>query len=86
MGFAEDLRKIDEMREQKAPLDEVLDAFPEKLLRHVGYYGKAAGVAEAFSKLAQGLDCAIVRVVAARPGLESTRAVMEACKPALLSV
>jgi alkanesulfonate monooxygenase SsuD/methylene tetrahydromethanopterin reductase-like flavin-dependent oxidoreductase (luciferase family) len=86
MGFAEDVRKIDEMRERKAPLDEVLDAFPEKLLRHVGYYGKAAGAAEAFSKLAQGLDCAIVRVVAARPGLDSTRAVMEACKPALLSV
>jgi alkanesulfonate monooxygenase SsuD/methylene tetrahydromethanopterin reductase-like flavin-dependent oxidoreductase (luciferase family) len=85
MGFAEDLARIDEMRARNAPQDEVLDAFPEKLLRHVGYYGKAEGAAEAFSKLAQGLDCAIVRVVAARPGVDSTRAVMEACKPALVS-
>lgn len=86
MGFADDLRRIDEMRAAKAPQDEVLDAFPDKLLRHVGYYGKAAGAAEAFSKLAQGLDCAIVRVVAARPAIEATRAVMEACKPAVLTV
>jgi alkanesulfonate monooxygenase SsuD/methylene tetrahydromethanopterin reductase-like flavin-dependent oxidoreductase (luciferase family) len=85
MGFAADLRKIDEMRERKAPIDEVLDAFPEKLLRHVGYYGPAAGAAAAFGKLADGLDCAIVRVVAARPGIESTRAVMEACQPALVT-
>lgn len=86
MGFAEDLRKIDEMRARKAPADEVIDAFPEKLLRHVGYYGPAAGAAEAFSKLAVGLDCAIVRVVAARPGIDSTRAVMEACQPSLITV
>jgi alkanesulfonate monooxygenase SsuD/methylene tetrahydromethanopterin reductase-like flavin-dependent oxidoreductase (luciferase family) len=85
MGFAEDLRKIDEMRDRKAPMDDVLDAFPEKLLRDVGYYGPAAGAAQAFSKLAEGLDCAIVRVVAARPGIDSTRAVMEACKPALVT-
>lgn len=84
MGFAADLAKIDELRANKAPMDEVLDAFPEKLLRHVGYYGPAAGAAEAFSKLAEGLDCAIVRVVNARPGIDATRAVMEACQPALV--
>ena len=32
----------------------------------------------------EGLDIAIVRVVAARPGEASIRAVMEACKPALV--
>lgn len=85
MGFADDLKKIDEMRAAKAPQEEVIDAFPEKLLRHVGYYGKADGAAQAFSKLAQGLDCAIVRVVAARPGIDATRAVMEACRPALVT-
>jgi len=30
-----------------------------------------------------GLDTAIVRVVAARPGIASVGAVMEACRPAL---
>ena len=85
MGFADDLARIDILRANKAPMEEILDAFPEKLLRHVGYYGPAAGAAEAFSKLAAGLDCAIVRVVAARPGIDATRAVMEACKPALVT-
>jgi alkanesulfonate monooxygenase SsuD/methylene tetrahydromethanopterin reductase-like flavin-dependent oxidoreductase (luciferase family) len=85
MGFADDLSRIDEMHGRNAPMDEVIDAFPEKLLRHVGYYGPAAGAAEAFRSLAQGLDCAIVRVVASRPGIEATRAVMDACKPALVA-
>ena len=82
MGFADDLERIDVLRAKNAPTDEVVDAFPEKLLRHVGYYGPAAGAAEAFRNLSDGLDTAIVRVVAARPGVNSTRAVMDACKPA----
>src|SRR5438045_4801775 len=36
------------------------------LLLHVGYFGKAAGAAAAFARLAQGLDTAIVRVVRRR--------------------
>ncbi len=85
MGFAEDLARIDIMRRANAPQDEVVDAFPEELLRAVGYYGPAAGAAEAFRNLAEGLDTAIVRVVAARPGLDSVRAVMTACQPAAVS-
>ncbi len=82
MGFAEDLAKIDKMRTAGAPQDELVDAFPEALSRQVGYFGPAAGAAGAFKKLAKGLDTAIVRVVAARPGLDSVRAVMAACQPA----
>ena len=81
MGFADGLRELDEMRSRNAPRDDVTEAFPSELLRRVGYYGPAAGAAEAFRRLAQGLDTAIVRVVAARPGVESVRAVMEACAP-----
>lgn len=81
MGFANELAELDEMRTKGASRDEVADAFPPALLKTVGYYGPAGGAAEAFNKLAQGLDTAIVRVVAARPGIESTRAVMEACRP-----
>ena len=82
MGFAGDLAKVDELRSKNSPSEEIIDAFPEALLRHVGYYGPAAGAASAFKNLSAGLDTAIVRVVAARPGIDSTRAVMEACKPA----
>ena len=81
MGYAEQLGAMDRMREQGAPANEMVDAFPDEVLRAVGYYGPAAGAAAAFRALAEGLDTAIVRVVAARPGIESVRAVMEACKP-----
>ena len=81
MGFAQGLRELDEMRSAGASTDEVVEAFPRDLLRRVGYYGPASGAAEAFRSLAEGLDTAIVRVVAARPGLDSVRAVMEACAP-----
>jgi alkanesulfonate monooxygenase SsuD/methylene tetrahydromethanopterin reductase-like flavin-dependent oxidoreductase (luciferase family) len=82
MGFAEELLELDEMRKRGAPSPDVADAFPTQLLQQVGYYGPAEGAADAFRRLAEGLDIAIVRVVAARPGVESVRAVMEACRPA----
>jgi alkanesulfonate monooxygenase SsuD/methylene tetrahydromethanopterin reductase-like flavin-dependent oxidoreductase (luciferase family) len=84
MGYAEDLAAIDAMRAKNAPPDEVLDAFPAELSLAVGYYGRPDGAAAHFGALARGLDTAIVRVVAARPGLASVRAVMEACKPAVV--
>ena len=82
MGFAEDLARIDELRRNDAPESEVVDAFPQALLRQVGYFGTAGGAAAAFKRLSQGLDTALVRVVAARPGVDSTRATIEACQPA----
>ncbi len=84
MGFGEQLAAVDRMRQKGATPDEVVDGFPEDVLKAVGYYGTAAGAARAFGRLAEGLDTAIVRVVAARPGIDSVRAVMEACKPAPL--
>jgi alkanesulfonate monooxygenase SsuD/methylene tetrahydromethanopterin reductase-like flavin-dependent oxidoreductase (luciferase family) len=83
MGFAEDLRRIDDMRRAKAPQEEIIDAFPEAMMRKVGYYGKAAGAAAGFESVAQGLDVAIVRVVGARPGIESARVAVEACAGAI---
>jgi hypothetical protein len=82
MGFATELAAMDQLREKGAQPNDMVDAFPDEILRAVGYYGPAAGARDAFLKLAQGLDTAIVRVVAARPGIDSVRAVMEACAPA----
>lgn len=81
MGFTQELAHIDTLRARNAPQDEVVDAFPEALLKNVGYYGPAAGAAAAFRKLSEGLDTSIVRVVAARPGVDSTMAVLRACRP-----
>ena len=81
MGFTDELAQLDEMRKKGASGDEVAEAFPADILQSVGYFGKADGAAAAFARLAEGLDTAIVRVVAARRGVDSTLAVMEACKP-----
>ena len=81
MGFTDELAELDEMRKKGASRDDVADAFPAEILQSVGYFGKADGAAAAFARLAEGLDTAIVRVVAARRGVDSTLAVMEACKP-----
>jgi alkanesulfonate monooxygenase SsuD/methylene tetrahydromethanopterin reductase-like flavin-dependent oxidoreductase (luciferase family) len=84
MGFTDELAELDEMRKKGASRDEVADAFPVDLMQKVAYFGKPDGAAAAFSRLSEGLDTAIVRVVAARPGIESTLALMRACNPALV--
>jgi hypothetical protein len=70
------------MRTRGASQDELLDAFPDKLLKATGVYATPGNARDAFLALADGLDTAIVRVVAARPGIESARAVMQDCAPA----
>jgi alkanesulfonate monooxygenase SsuD/methylene tetrahydromethanopterin reductase-like flavin-dependent oxidoreductase (luciferase family) len=81
MGFDEQLNALEERRDRGASDAELVDAFPVDLAQQVGYFGPATGAAAAFRRLAEGLDTAIVRVVAARPGLDSITAVMEACQP-----
>jgi 5,10-methylenetetrahydromethanopterin reductase len=85
MGFDRALGELEARRDRGAPEDELADAFPVELLRLVGYYGPAAGAPTAFRRLAEGLDLAIVRVVAARPGPEAVADVMRACRPELLA-
>ncbi len=81
MGFAEVLARLEALREQGVPRDDLIDAFPAEFLLKVGYFGTAAGAKEAFLALAEGLDMAMVRVVTARPGPEPALAVMRACAP-----
>ena len=81
MGFADDLRRIDDMRRANAPTEEQIDAFPKEMCLAVGYFGKAEGAADHFRKLAEGLDIALVRIVVSRPGIEAARAVIKACAP-----
>lgn len=82
MGYDAALTDLEARRDRGASADELADAFPDDLLLLVGYYGTAAGAAAAFTRLATGLDTAIVRVVPARPGPDAVRAVMRACAPA----
>ena len=81
MGFADALAALDERRAGGASTDELVETFPRDLLPRVGYHGPPDGAAGAVRRLAKGLDLAIVRVVAARRGVDSTLAVMRACAP-----
>ena len=85
MGFEKELDELDQMRERGSSRDDLVEAFPAELLRRVGYYGPAAGAAEAFRGLAQGLDVAIVRVVGVRPGVDPALAAMRACRSKLVN-
>jgi 5,10-methylenetetrahydromethanopterin reductase len=85
MGYTTALAELDQMRRQKATPDEVANAFPPELLKRVGYYGTPEGAAMAFRRLAEGLDMAIIRVVAARPGIASVLATLHACRPELFN-
>jgi alkanesulfonate monooxygenase SsuD/methylene tetrahydromethanopterin reductase-like flavin-dependent oxidoreductase (luciferase family) len=84
MGFDEVLRELEARRDRGAPLSELTGAVPEQMLQAVGYYGPAAAAPAAFARLSAGLDEAIVRVIAARPGLEPVIAAMAALRPALI--
>ena len=79
MGFGDALARLEAMRDNGASRDDLVEAFPTDLARRVGYFGPAAGAADAFRSLAQGLDVAIVRVVPARPGPTPVIDTMAAC-------
>ncbi len=81
MGFADELLELDEMRKKHATQEELIAAFPDALLDAVGVYATPSEAKAKFEVLAEGLDIAIVRVVNAQPGIDSTRAVMQACAP-----
>ncbi len=54
MGYAQQLAAMDRMREAGAPPNEMADAFPDEILRAVGYYGPAAGAAKGLPPARRG--------------------------------
>jgi hypothetical protein len=82
MGFAGEMAAIDRLSERGAPREEIIEEFPDRMLRGLGYFGPAAGAAEAVRRQVAGADTAVVRVVPARRGAGAIRAVLEACRPA----
>ncbi len=81
MGFDAVLTDLEARRDGGASMKDLVKVCPDEMLQAVGYFGRPAGAAAAFRRLAEGLDAAIVRIVPARPGIDATRAVMEACRP-----
>jgi hypothetical protein len=84
MGFDRVLTGLEAERASGTTEDELAERFPDELLRGVGYWGPPEHARPAFTRLAQGLDIAIVRLVAARTNdAAAARLAMAACAPKL---
>jgi alkanesulfonate monooxygenase SsuD/methylene tetrahydromethanopterin reductase-like flavin-dependent oxidoreductase (luciferase family) len=82
MGFHNVLTDLEERREAGTPVSELADLVPPELLLKVGYFGKAAGAAEAMRRLSAGLEEAMVRLITVRKGdLAACTAAIQACRP-----
>jgi alkanesulfonate monooxygenase SsuD/methylene tetrahydromethanopterin reductase-like flavin-dependent oxidoreductase (luciferase family) len=81
MGFAAEVAELYRMSEQGLARETIVEAFPEAMLRGLGYFGPAAGAAEAVSRQAAGADIAVVRIVPAGPGTGPIGAILAACRP-----
>jgi alkanesulfonate monooxygenase SsuD/methylene tetrahydromethanopterin reductase-like flavin-dependent oxidoreductase (luciferase family) len=82
MGFDAVLADLETRRDGGASMDDLVAATPDALLSAVGYFGPAAGAAEAYARLTPGLDETVVRIVTAHRGLEPVVRAMEALTPA----
>ena len=82
MGFDRALNDLEARRAKGVSEDDLARDFPVTLLRSVGYWGRPEGAREAFQRLAEGLDIAVVRPVPARRNdLAAARLAMQACAP-----
>jgi 5,10-methylenetetrahydromethanopterin reductase len=84
MGFDAELTELENRRDQGAAMAELVAAASDEMLEAVGYYGPAGPASAAFARLSVGLDEAIVRIITARPGLESVGQAMAALMPSLI--
>jgi hypothetical protein len=69
------------IRPHGADQDEIVGAFPERMLRGLGYFGPAAGAAEAVRTKVAGTDTAVTPSSSCRRGVEAIRAILGACRP-----
>jgi alkanesulfonate monooxygenase SsuD/methylene tetrahydromethanopterin reductase-like flavin-dependent oxidoreductase (luciferase family) len=81
MGFGLELREIDRLREQDVSRSQIIQALPERMLEALGYFGPAAGAANAIERHVGAADIAVVRIVPSRSGVDSYLAVLDACQP-----
>jgi len=84
MGFGAEISELEQRRDRGTAMPDLVAAASDEMLQAVGYYGPAGPAAAAFARLSAGLDEAIVRIITARPGLESVVAAMTALTPALI--
>jgi alkanesulfonate monooxygenase SsuD/methylene tetrahydromethanopterin reductase-like flavin-dependent oxidoreductase (luciferase family) len=81
MGYGPEIAEVDRLTERGASGEEIVEAFPERMLCGLGYFGPPSGAAEAVRRQVAGADTAVVRVVPSRPGVDAVLAILEACGP-----
>jgi len=81
MGFAAEIDSLDELQARGTDREQIVRAFPERMLRALGYFGPADGAADAVRRQAAGADIAVIRVVASGPGAEPILRIIDACSP-----
>jgi hypothetical protein len=81
MGFGAELAEIDRLHEKGVDRQYLIDAFPDRMLGALSYFGPSSGAASAIHRQVSGADIAVVRLVPSRPGPESVRAILGACRP-----
>jgi alkanesulfonate monooxygenase SsuD/methylene tetrahydromethanopterin reductase-like flavin-dependent oxidoreductase (luciferase family) len=81
MGFGAEIAELYQMNDRGLSRTEIIEAFPERMLRGLGYFGPAAGAAYAVQQQVAGADIAVVRVVPSGAGVAPIRSVLTACLP-----
>jgi alkanesulfonate monooxygenase SsuD/methylene tetrahydromethanopterin reductase-like flavin-dependent oxidoreductase (luciferase family) len=82
MGFDAEVTQLETLKAQGKSEDELIRAMPERMLTTFGYAGGGEGAREWFTKIAIGLDVAIVRLLTPRPGdLGPVQSAMRAFAP-----
>ena len=81
MGFGAEVAELYRMSENGMDRAGIIEAFPDRMLRGLGYFGPAAGAAHAVRQQVAGADIAVVRIVASQPGPAPIRAILDACLP-----
>lgn len=83
-GFSEELAEVSEMIARGMPEEDILDHYPEPLLKGA-YYGPLEGAAEAFRRISAPLDTAVLLASSAGKGsIEETKELWRMLRPEIL--
>jgi hypothetical protein len=82
MGLGDAFDALEKLRAKGATEEELTDACPDAVLDRLGVWGRPEAAASKLRSLSEGLDVSIVRIVNARPGIDSALATIRACAPA----
>jgi len=85
MGLGPDFERLESLRNQGVNDVDLADACPDRVLDRLGVWGRPDQARAGLERLGEGLDTCIVRIVLARPGIDSALTTLRACAPATVT-